>query len=87
MFNWGQFVLLKEEEELNEKQRAFDEAPPDSRPSTAQSDMQLTDAELDIMEEDEEEEEQGRGNGPDSARGRKGEEEDMEFNIFRVENQ
>ncbi|XP_075242123.1 uncharacterized protein LOC142336998 [Convolutriloba macropyga] len=79
--------LQREEEELNEKQRAFDEAPPDSRPSTAQSDMQLTDAELDIMEEDEEEEEQRGGNGPDSARGRKGEEEDMEFNIFRVDNQ
>merc|ERR1712226_653176 len=48
-------LLHKEEEELNAKERAFEEAPPDSRPSTAQSNLALTDAEIEIMAEKEEE--------------------------------
>ena len=61
---------FKEEEELNERQRAFDEAnAADSRPSTAHSELGLTDAELDLGEDE----------------GKEGYEE-VDFDIFKADN-
>ena len=43
-------VYIQEEEELNARQKAFDEAPPDSRPSTGMSDVLMAD-DIDLEEE------------------------------------